>query len=335
MNKSYGLFGLALETTANTAASAPTIAWEASADSDGIDISQSTSSVKLTSGARDTTVGSAVSGITATAKGTTIGFADFVGGLLYAALGKDTVTGTEAPYTHAITMGESLPSLTFFQQIGSSSAPVQTLAGSKVSKVEIDASGTTPPTFAYELAGCTAKWTPTTKFAKAFDPSVGWFTTAGAKVLFSLTSGTPAAIPVGVTLSELKVSIENSLTSSVNIGQVNASGQLEGAATVKVDLTGTTDSTDLYRQVKTGSSTGTDVATSIVTGSVQIVFPHTKQDGWSLTLTIPEVPWTCDAMSVSTDGGPFSLSLSTDGAINVDGSSITAQVVNDVKSYAA
>lgn len=333
MNKNNGTFGLGKQTAAGTVA-APTVTVLASADSDGIDASSSTEAVKLTNGKRDTTVGRYISGTEATSKITTLAFADFLGLALYAALGKDTVTGTEAPYAHDIAMGESLPYLTFTQQVGSSAAALQQLSDCKVDSLTISAEGTKPPAVELSLKGCAATWlTVTTWAGPAFNPEDGWFRTTDASVLFSLTDGEPIAVPAAVTLSSVNVKIENAVESSTCFGQIAPSRQTEKSATVTCELSGTTDSTELYRRVKTGTADGTNIASSIVTGALQLVFKHTKHEDWTFTIKMGAIPWKINAMGVSTEGGPFSLTLSTDGAISVDGTSVEFILQNAVKNY--
>lgn len=334
MNKNYGQYGLAIEKTEGAAETTPAVSFYMSADSDGIDVSTSTDKVRLTSGGRDTTAGRFVSGLDATAKGTTIGFADFVGMLLYSALGADEVTGSAAPYTHDIKMGEKLPAVTVFEQKGSLSAPVQTLAGCKLNSLTISAEGTTPPSFEFEYAGCEAKWTDVTTWpGPAVDVDGGWFKTAGAEVLFSLVDGNAAAVPAGVNLSSVEIGIKNNVEKTPALSEVAPRRQTEGATEVSIKLSGTSDSTELYREVKTGSKTGSTVSGVVVTGALQITFPHLSKD-WSLVVKVPEIPWEIDAMGVSVEGGPFDLSLSTDGAIAKDGSSIEFILQNAVAKYA-
>ena len=137
-----------------------------------------------------------------------------------------------------------------------------------------------------------------------------------------------------MTLSSIQVEVSNNTTSATALGESEADKQVEGAASVSVSIEGTTDSTELYRIVKTGSASGTTLAQAIVTGSVQVTFPHTAED-WDLVLKLLAVPWEIEAMNVGVEGGPFDLRLSTSGAIAVDGTSIEVIVGNDVSSYSS
>lgn len=333
MNKSFARYGFALQ-SGDTAAASPAVTFLASGDSAGIDVTTSTDTVALTNGKRDTAVDRVVSGSTASAAVTTIATADMLGMLLYAALGSVATSGSAAPYTHSIKMGESIPALSFFQQIGASSAVLQRLAGCKVDSVAISAQGTTPPSIEMTLAGCKAEWLESSEWSgPEFDISDGYFRTTGADVLFSLTDGNAVAPPSSVVLSNVSFNIANAVSSATRLGKVDPDKQVEGAATVTCSLEGTSDDTSLYRAVKTGSATGTEVATAIVTGALQVTFQHTKKP-WTFVVKLNAIPWNIEAMNASPSGGPFDLRLSTDGAITVDGTSIEFLVQNDVESYA-
>lgn len=333
MNKNYGTFGFAKQSAIGTA-KPPTITVQASSDSDGLDVSTSTEAVKLTNGKRDTTAGRYITGSEAGASLTTLAFADFLGLVLLGALGSDEVSGSASPYTHDIKMGESLPYLTFAQQVGSSAAPLQQLADCKVDSLSISAEGTKPLSVEVALKGCAATWLSEAKWSgPEFDVAKGWFRTTDVQVLFSLASAEPGEVPASVDLSGISFKVSNSVEASTGIGKVAPKRQTEKSATVTAEISGTTESTALYREVKTGKADGTSVASTIVTGSLQATFKHTVHDDWSLVVKMGAIPWSINAMGVSTEGGPFALTLSTDGAISVDGTSIEFILVNDVASY--
>lgn len=332
MNKSFAKYGFALQSGA-TPASAPSVTFLASGDSAGIDASTSTETVALTNGQRDTTVDRFIASTESKANVTTIATADMLGLLLYAALGAIETTADSGTYTHDITMGSSIPAVTFFQQVGASNAALQRLDGCKLDTLEISASGTTPPSITMGFAGTAASWLPGTSWTgPAFDISDGYFRTTDAEVLFSLTDGNAAAPPTSVVLSSVAFSIANAIQSGTRLGEVEPYKQVEGAATVTCSLEGTTDDTSLYRAVKTGSASGTSIAKTVVTGALQVTFKHTVED-WEFVVKLGAIPWTIEAMNASVSGGPFDLRLSTDGAIVVDGTSIEFILENDTASY--
>lgn len=333
MNKNYGLFGLALQANDSTPAATPKVLFAASEGSDGMDANTSTDGVRLTIGGRDTTVNRYISGSENTFNATTLAFADVLGLVLKAALGEDTVTGSAAPYTHDIKGGESIPAVTVWQQVGASNAAVQRMDGAKVDELTISLEGTQPPAIEMSLAGTKMQWlSATTMPGGTFDPSAGWYLTAGAEVLFSLADGTPVAVPASVDLQSLSIAIANNLEASTRLGEVDPARQTEGAADVTVDISGTTSDTSLYRQVKTGSASGTELASTIVTGSLQVTLAHSVEN-WELVIKLPAIPWTIEPMQVDPEGGNFELSLSTEGALAVDGSACEFIIQNAVASY--
>ena len=332
MDKNYGIFGIAIQADEDTPASAPSVSFPASAASAGIDSSTSTEGIKLTIGGRDTTVGRYKSDVDSTAQVTTLGFADLVAFLMYSALGDVETTGAEAPYTHKIRMVDGvLPPVTFSEQVGSTSASVQQMEGCKLSSMSINAEGIVPPSFEFNFSGTKVRWLESSTWSgPAFDAADGWFASAGAEVLFSLTDGNPGEPDSSIVLQSLNVGIENNLEKQTRLGSVDPVKQKEGSTDVTCALAGTTTDTTLYRQVMTGSENGTELAREIVTGSLQITFPHTKRDDLSLVIKIMSIPWAIEPMTVDPEGGEFELSLSTEGALAVDGSSIEVIVKNDV-----
>ena len=337
MNKNFGLFGLGLQTAQGTAADAPTVSFHASGDSNGLTAERSTDSIKLTKGS-PVDAGTYISELSPKFEATTLGFPKMLALLAYAALGKVETSGEASPYTHTITPGESLPYLTVFEQKGSASAPLARLVDAKVDSLKMTAEGVAPISFEMSIAGCLMEWQEATSWSgPKFDLSQGWFTLEDAEVLFSLSDGSPVAVPVGVNLSKLELEIANSVTSQPVMGSPVPGDQVEGGTVVTVNLEGTTDSTEMYREVMTGSKTGTALASKVVTGSLQMTFKHSSKSDFSFVVKVPSIPWNCDAMSVSTDGGPFDLKLSTDGALDPGDGNGSAQLlvtcdVQDIKA---
>lgn len=325
MNRNYGLFGMS-----KASGTAPTFDFPASASSAGIDAAVNNEAVRVTNGARDTTVGRYITGTDSTASVTTLAFPKAVGMMLYAALGTDEVSrvGQTDYYTHDITMAQALPELNFFQQVGSSSAAMQKLAKAKVSSLNISAEGVTPPAITMEMTGTEATWLATTTWSGPGHAMDEWFTSAGATVLLALSGSEPGAVPAYIALNSFECTIDSPITAMRKFGSVSASEVADGACTVSLNLSGSTSDTVVYRYVKSGSATGTSVSSTILTGSLQITFPHISDDDQSLVLKFPAIPWNCEALNVDVEGGPFDLTLSTDGAIADDGTSIEVLLTN-------
>ena len=334
MNKNYGIFGAAVQAARGTAAAAPTVSFHASDDSDGISAEKSMDNLALTIGGRSTTVENYIKEVKSTADVKTIGFADTLGMMLYAAMGADTVTGSAAPYAHDIKAGASIPYLTFFQQVGSTSAALQQLKDAKVDEMKMTCEGVAPMGFEFSLAGTNMSYLAATEWnGPDFSIADGYFKMADATLLFSLLDGEPVAVPAGIVLSKLEIGIKNNLSAQAAMGIVEPIDQQEESADVSVSLEGKSDSTDLYRKVITGSATGTAVTSRVVTGSLQITFQHTVNSAWTFVVKIPAIPWVCDVMGVSTDGGPFDLKMSTDSALDLGAGAAEFILTNDVAKY--
>ena len=332
MNKNYGLFGVALQSEKGTAAIAPKVSFHASGDSNGLSAERTLESVNLTKGS-PTTAGSYIKEIAPKFEATTLGFPSPLALLAYAALGSISSSGA-SPYTHTIKAGEALPYVTVFEQKGASDAAIVTMQDAKVDSLKMSAEGVQPIAFDFTINGCQMNWTDDTTWAgPAFNVNEGWFVLADANVLFSLSTGEPVAVPVDVTLSKLEMEISNSVEGKSPLGSAAPNAQEEGGTVVTVSIEGTTSSTEMYREVMTGSKTGTALASKVVTGSLQMSFKHSTNEEYSFTLKIPAIPWNCDAMGVSTDGGPFDLKLSTDGALDLGEGAIEIIIVDGDEAY--
>lgn len=327
MNRNYGLFGLS-----KASGSAPTFDFPASASSAGIDAAVNSEAVRVTNGQRDTTVGRYITGTDNTASVTTLAFPKAVGMMLYAALGSDSVSASGTCYTHDLVMGATLPEVNFYQQVGSSSAAMQQLDKAKVSSLNISAEGVTPPAVTLEMTGTEAKWTGTTTWSGPGDAMDEWFTSAGAEVLMALSGSAATTPPAYIALNSFECSIESPITAMRKFGSASASEVADGAGTVTCTLSGSCSDTEVYRIVKTGSAAGTDISTSIITGVLQVTFPHISDPDQSLVVKFPAVPWNCEALNVDVEGGPFDLTLSTEGAIADNGTSVEFLLTNKVST---
>lgn len=335
MNKNYGLFGLGVQSARGTAATAPTASFHASADSDGMSAEKSLGSIKLTKGS-PVDVASYVDEIATKFGVTTLAFPDLLGLLLFAACGEDTPSGgTDGIYTHTIKCADNLPYLTVFEQKGSADADISTMQDAKVDSLTITAEGNKPLALATTINGCKMAWDNgnSTWPGDPFDIGIGYFVLADAQVLFSLSTGEPVAVPAGIILSKLEVAIANSVEAKAPLGSASPIDQIEKGSVISVAIEGTTDSTEIYREVTTGSKTGEAVASKVITGSVQITLKHVSDPDQLLVIKIPAIPWKCDVMGVSTDGGDFDLKLSTDGALDLGAGPVTFLLSNEVASY--
>lgn len=335
MNKNYGLFGLGVQSARGTTATAPTASFHASADSDGMSAEKSLGSIKLTKGS-PVDVASYVDEIATKFGVTTLAFPDLLGLLLFAACGKDTPSGgTDGIYTHTIKCADNLPYLTVFEQKGSPDADISTMQDAKVDSLTITAEGNKPLALATTINGCKMAWDNgnSTWPGDPFDIGIGYFVLADAQVLFSLSTGEPVAVPAGIILSKLEVAIANSVEAKAPLGSASPIDQIEKGSVISVAIEGTSDSTEIYREVTTGSKTGEAVASKVITGSVQITLKHVSDPDQLLVIKIPAIPWKCDVMGVSTDGGDFDLKLSTDGALDLGDGPVTFILANEVASY--
>ena len=335
MNKNYGYFGAAIQSKQGTAATTPGATFYASDDSDGLDAAKEITSINLTKGS-PVAVASYVDTIDPSFSAKTLAFPDLVGLLLTAACGSDTASAdSDGIYTHTIEIAEQIPFLTIFEQKGSSDADITVMEDAKLDSLTITAEGNKPLALDVSAKGCKTAWKNGTGSigGAAFDIANGYFDLADAEVLFSLATDTPVAVPMGITLTKIEVAIKNSVNAKRPMGSAVPNNQVEQGSVVSVTLEGETDSTEQYREVMTGSKTGEEISSTVITGSVQIKFKHSNNAALSLTMKIPAIPWKCDPMGVSTDGGAFALKLSTDGALDTGDGAASFVLVNKSAGY--
>lgn len=335
MNKNFGRFGVAIQTERGVAATAPSSTFYASADSDGLSADKQIQSLDLTKG-NPTAVSSFVSQIEQKFAATTLSFPALTAFLLYAALGKiETEAADDGLFTHTITSGADKPNLTVFEQKGGSDVDIATLEDAIINTLTITAEGTTPLALALDIPGCRMAWKDGVNTWPGGDLDIndGYYDLSNAKVLFSLSDDTPVEVPLGIVLSKLEVVINNNVSAKREMGNASPKKQSDGTQLITVNVEGDTDSTDQYREALTGSKSGTLVSSQIVVGSMQVEFSHNLDPNQKLIIKLPAIPWKVDPMGVSTDGGDFSLKLSTDGALDLGNGAITCIVVNKTDSY--
>lgn len=335
MNKNYGKFGIAIQADEEVDATEPGVSFYASDNSDGMHSEKMLQSLSMTKGPAPK-IASYVDSIASTFGVTTLAFPDLVGALLAAACGKDDCQiDSNGITTHTITFGDGIPTLTVFEQKGADDADIETMTGAKIDTLTLTAEGNKPLQVESSIKGCSRKWLVGQNSWPADDPDLqqGFFALAGAQLLFALASDEPGKPPAGVTISKIQVTINNALEAKTPMGSAEPAKQAEQSPTVTVSIEGSTDSTDIYREVATGAKDGGPVSSAVITGSTQMVFPHTADADQKLIIKVPSIPWICSAMPVSPEGGEFDLNLSTDGALDAGDGVATFIVANKSAGY--
>lgn len=318
--------GLAKESTEGTAIAAPEYVF--GVESGGVTVAVAQEPDDLTSGARSTSVvyrGDAAVGAEFTSRANL----DSLGDLLLAALGAVATTGAEAPYTHAFTLANTLPSYTVFEGIVDGEGfDIPRVAGAKCDELKFEWEGNNPLKVSARFAGralsfgasFTASVTDETALTTHFHPAGGTFK-------LDVDSATPAtaAIKGG------SITITNSLRPDFYSGTITAGGVAEGWHVSECAFTTVPASIDEWRTIVTGAADGTAVAAAPEYGSFEIVFA-TSSAGHSLKLEGGNVAFMCDLPQAEAGGAAAEVELA--GVCLNDGTTtVTATLVNAVAAY--
>ena len=266
----------------------------------------------------------------------TLAYADSLPLYLFAAMGNIVSTpleGKSGYFKHVITLGSTLPLLTFFGQIGESSAQtVHRVDGCKVDTVSVSFEGNAPLDVSVTAAGSDALlfqgWSDTVT-PSFFD---GGFTTTGGTFRLDTTSETPA----DVTVTQGSFELSNNIEAKRGAGQAVPTMLAEGKLTTNVSMTTVPDDFELLRKALTGSASGTKVSSKIVYGSAAWSFTHQDDPECTLEVAFTHVPWNFEMPAVDPEGNAAEVEFSADdvGIASAGGTPVTVTVTNKVQSYA-
>ena len=329
INTSIGLIGVAKQTARGTAASAPSFV-HGLTGGQVFKLDRTVESDDVSCGVRagtDSHVESVIPGLDFD----TFGYSDVLPLYLLGALGNITSTqvGSTSKYTHVIKMGSSLPYLTFWGRIGDNFSSV---SGCKIDQLEMEFEGNSPLEFGVTVIGMLATL-GLAQFPGSVDPSCfdGYFVPTGGTFKVETASDTPATAPV----TKGKIALSNSCTADQLAGSVTPGDVAEGKLTTSGSVTVKPDDMTLYRKMITGSSSGTTPSGTMVYGSFEWTFAHSKNSDHTLKIEASRVPFTADFPEVSPDGGAAEIefSFSDIGVAAASDSPITVTIINETASY--
>lgn len=332
INTSIGLIGVAKQSAKGTAASTPSYV-HGLTGGQVFKLDRSVESDDVSCGVR-AGIDSHVESIVPGADFDTYGYADVLPLYFYGAMGSiassaDSGSGMSGYYDHVITLGDLLAYFTVWGRIGGEFTSV---AGCKVSQLEMDFDGNKPLAFGITMLGLVATLGlsafPGSVDASCFD---GYFIPTGGTFKIDTASGTPAVAPV--TKGSLK--LDNACSAISLAGQVMPGDIEEGKLTSSGSVTVKPDDLTLYKKMVTGSGTGTTPTGEMVCGSFEWNFKHSKDAKCTMKVEAANVPFTADFPDVAPSGGAAEVQFSFDniGLASRSGSPVTVTIVNQVSSY--
>lgn len=328
INTSIGLVGVAKQASRDQAAAAPTYVHGLTGGSPfGVERSMQVDSVACGMRAN---ADSYIESVSVNPNIECRAYADAVGLWLLAALGRVETTGSAAPYTHEFAMGDSLPYLTVWGQVGTSDFTRAT--GVKVDELELSFDGNAPLDVSVQTMGVGGEL-GLSSIPGSAEPSCfeGYFVPVDGEFKLETLGGEPADAIV----TAASVAVSNNLEAVTAAGKVTPSEIAERKCTVSGSVSVLPDDMALYRKMVTGSATGTSLTGKVVYGSFSLKFTHTANPDWSLLVEASRVPFNADYIEVDPDGGDGVVEFSFDEAL-VGGrgeSPVAVTLVNGVASY--
>ena len=329
INTSIGLIGVARQADKKTPATQPAFV-HGLTGGQTFKLDRSVESADVSCGVRAGT-DSYVSSITPGVDFETYGYADVIGLYLFSVMG-NVVSSANTPgasHKHVVTLGDTLPYLTFWGRIGGEYTRTD---GCKLDQLEMEFEGNKPLGFGITVIGMDAEL-GLSKFPGTVDPScfAGYFVPTGGVFKLDTASGAPVEAPV----TKGKLTLSNSCTAEPLAGMVTPGDVEEGKLSTSGSVTVKPQDMKLYRKMITGSETGTKPTGKMVYGSFEWNFTHSKNPNYKLVVSSARVPFTCDFPKVDPNGGAAELEFSFEG-VGVEsrgGSPVTATVFNDVEKY--
>ncbi len=262
----------------------------------------------------------------------TYGYSDVVPLYYYGALGNivsSEADGKPGLHRHVATMGDSLPYLTFWGRIGNEFTRTDSC---KIDQLEMEFEGNKPLSFGVTAVGMGAAL-GLDSIPGASDPSCfdGYFVPTGGTFKIDTASSAPVEAPV----LKGSLALANSCETSQLAGQITPGAVDEGKLKCSGSVTVKPDDLTPYKQMVTGSASGRTPTGTMVYGSFEWTFRHSRNPDHTLSISSGRVPFTCDFPEVNPDGGAAELEFSFDdiGVDTRDGSPVTVVVVNATESY--
>lgn len=257
-----------------------------------------------------------------------------LGYYLYAGLGKvvsTAMTGATGYYKHVFTMGDTLPYLTIWSQVGVDN--FTKVIGSKASSVAIAASGNAPLTLNAEFVGIDGEVgidaIPGTLNADCYG---GKFIPTDCTIKLDTAGTTPAEEIV----TDFSFIIANGTSGLSSIGRVTPRDIADGNLSVGVSVTTIPDNIEPYQKLVTSSKTSTKITSKIVMGTVYAKFVHSDDPTITLEIEVAHVPFTADYPSVDPKGTEGTIQFTCDAALITAAGESPAKVtlVNKQAAYA-
>jgi hypothetical protein len=266
--RSLGYIGLGKETTAGTGVS-PTLFYKPIGD---VLVSQTQNTMEIRNGnIRDLTA-HVKTGINEAGTFKTLWYANEGAGLIAFAMGADSVSGVGDPYTHTITLANTLPSLSIDQGVASNAAIIRS-TGNKIADLTMDVAVNEPCYLTATALGMTEDDSQSAATVSFTDTAGnGPFMFNQGAVTFT---GPSDAATLNGQMRRCSIKIMQDTTVLPVVGQITPAGILERARTVEGTVDFVFSGPSLYYLAYNGTNSAT--APSATVGSGSLAFTLTSQ----------------------------------------------------------
>lgn len=330
INPSIGLVGVAVQKDRDTAAAEPSFVHGLTGGSP-FGVTRSIESTPVSCGNR-APADARVSAIEVSPSVETLAFPDIMGLYAYAALGKveTSVVSEGSQYKHVITMGDALPYLTLWSQVGKDN--FTRADGCKLSTLTISATGNEHVAISASFMGIGAevgiKGIPGSVPASCYD---GKYTTTDCTFKIDAAS----SVPTEALVADCQFTFTNGTSAHTSLGRATPRDISDGNLSAGVTVTTIPDDITQYKKMVTGSQDATSISGKVVMGSVYAKFVHTEKPEWYIEVEMKHVPFTAEYPSVDPEGAEGTIQFTCDKAIATTAkeSPVTVTVVNGTKGY--
>jgi hypothetical protein len=331
INPSIGLAGIAVQADRDTPAAAPAYV-NGLTGGTPFGLSRSIANTPVACGNRAPS-DARVDSIEVSPSVESLCYPDVFGMYLYAALGaveSAPVDGHDGYFKHVFTMGETLPFVTLWSQVGTDN--FTRADGCKCSQLQVKATGNEHLAMTASFMGIDAQVgidaIPGNVAASCYN---GKYTTTDCDFKLDASSD----VPTEALVADATFTFANSISTQTSLGRVTPRDVSDGNLSAGCSVTTIPDDIVQYKKMVTGSETSTSVVGKVVTGSSYAKFLHTEDPNMTLELEFRHVPFTADYPSVDPSGSEGTIQFTSDAAIitSPGESPVTVTVVNKVASY--
>lgn len=259
-------------------------------------------------------------------------YADVLGVYCYGALGDKAVAAGSDPgtYDHTFTMGDSIPELDFWGQVGNQS--VTLIENAKIDQLDFEyGESQRLLRVGVTLAGMEGSYGSTTWPGGSVSCFDGAFTCTGGTLVLSLGGANVGSFYI----KSGQLTLSNNLNVDYSATETDPAAINEGKLTCSGQMVAVFDSDAFWRLVHTGAVAGTDVISGHYVGGFQWDFVHTKEATFALQIAAGNVPMTVSNIEADPSGTQVEATISWDDCLitSPTDTPVTIVLTNDVASY--